>query len=42
MNNSNQEHCACSKFDKPITEKDVIRVENSHIGPGKKDPTGEN
>ena len=41
MNNSNQEHCACTKFDKLITEKDVMRVKNSHIGPGKKDPRGE-
>ena len=40
MNNPNEQHCACTLFDRQITEKDVMRVENSYIGPGKQDPTG--
>ena len=31
-NGINQNHCVCKKFDKEITEKEVIRVKDSFVG----------
>ena len=31
-NGMNQHHCVCKKFDKVISEADVIRVKNSFVG----------